>query len=163
MPRRGAAPDLKHEPPLTLGNVSLAWAPYVIMSVLLLLTGLARQREQHRALHVGPLRSKYLIPIPLLDRQSQRDSQLQVEGREPQPEKAEFDFPWLTAPGSAVFVAALFSMLLLRTTPTQIARVVRRTFVPQPDGTAASQRRDRRAAQADRHREQRLGRQQNPR
>jgi len=122
-------PDLKHEPPLTLRNVSLAWAPYVVMSVLLLLTGLVRQKEQHDPVHVGLLRSKYAISIPLLDKQSQRDSQLQVEGRGPQPEKAEFDFPWLTAPGSAVFVSALFSMLLLRTTPTQIARVVRRTFV----------------------------------
>jgi L-lactate transport len=117
------------EPPLTFANVSLAWAPYVIMSVLLLLTGLVRQKEQHGPVHLAGVRTKFSIPIPLLDRQSQRDPQLQVEGEESHPEKAEFDLPWLTAPGSAVFVAALLSMVLLRTNVTQIGRVVRRSFL----------------------------------
>src|SRR5207248_10006697 len=36
------------EQPLTVANVTLAWAPYGLMSVLLLLTGLVRQEEQRR-------------------------------------------------------------------------------------------------------------------
>src|SRR5207248_2985456 len=36
------------EPPLTIGNVSMAWAPYALMSILLLLTGLVRQEEGRR-------------------------------------------------------------------------------------------------------------------
>jgi lactate permease len=46
----------------------------------------------------------------------------------PRPEKAEFNFAWLTAPGSAVFAAALLSMVMLRMNRRQIARVFQRTF-----------------------------------
>jgi hypothetical protein len=41
-------------------------------------------------------------------------------------------------------------------------RLVTRKWAPEPDGTAASQRRDRRADRAARHREQRLGIQEDP-
>src|SRR5205807_3310188 len=44
------------------------------------------------------------------------------------PESAEFNFAWLTAPGTPVFVAALLSMLMLRMRPGAIAWVFRRTF-----------------------------------
>src|SRR5579884_900859 len=39
------AEDKHPEKPLTFGSVSMAWAPYAIMSVLLLLTGFVRQEE----------------------------------------------------------------------------------------------------------------------
>ncbi|HEX5272328.1 MAG TPA: L-lactate permease, partial [Gemmataceae bacterium] len=45
------------------------------------------------------------------------------------PEKAEFNFAWLTAPGTAVFLAALLSMVMLRTSPAQVGRVFQRTFL----------------------------------
>ncbi len=116
------------ERPLTVGSVSLAWAPYVLMSVLLLLTGLVRQREGNRAqlgpVKVGALETNYLIPVPWLDGESHRDPRLQA----PKPEKAVFDFAWLTAPGTAVFVAVLLSMAMLRMNGGQIKRVVWRTF-----------------------------------
>ena len=38
-----------------------------------------------------------------------------------------FNLPWLTAPGSPVFVAAVLSMLLLRMNGAQVGRVFRRT------------------------------------
>jgi lactate permease len=142
------------EPRLTVWNVGVAWAPYALMSVLLLLTGLLRQREQHGPVHLGPLQTKYAIPIYALHEQSHRDPKLvpirteQAAGLAfsssnllaaainaenarrlaPQPEKAEFDFAWLTAPGSAVFVSALLSMTMLRMSVPQIGRVFRRTF-----------------------------------
>ena len=43
----------------------------------------------------------------------------------PKSEVAEFNFIWLTAPGSAVFLAALLSMLLLWMHPRQIGAVFR--------------------------------------
>src|SRR5438094_4240010 len=46
----------------------------------------------------------------------------------PTPEKAEFNFAWLTAPGTAVFAAAVLSMLMLRMDRGQIVRVFQRTF-----------------------------------
>jgi lactate permease len=116
------------EPSLTTWRVSVAWAPYGLMSVLLLLTGLVRQKEQHGPVDIGPLRSKYVLAIYALHDRSYRDPKLVPIGTEPKPEKAEFDFAWLTAPGSAVFAAALVSMVMLRMSRPQIGRVFRRTF-----------------------------------
>jgi lactate permease len=131
-----ATPDAKQaaELPLTLGRVSLAWAPYVLMSVLLFLTGLVRQVEGRQArgeppVMVGPVRTNYLMPVPFLHQQVLRDPDLQDEKRRGQPEKAIFDLPWLTAPGSAVFVAAVLSMALLRMDAGQIRRTFYRTFL----------------------------------
>jgi lactate permease len=115
------------EPPLTIRSVSLAWAPYVLMSVLLLLTGLVRQKEGHGPVHIGPIQTSYKIPIPFLNKEVVRDARLQEPGHPPHLETAEFDFAWLTAPGTAVFVAALLSMVMLRMNGTQIRAVVRRT------------------------------------
>ena len=146
--------DPEDEPPLTFRTVAVAWAPYVLMSLLLLLTGLVRQEEQHGPVHIGPLQTKFAIPIYALHNQSHRDPQLVPIRTEqmaalvfssknplaavmnaqaarqlaPKPEKAEFDLAWLTAPGSAVFVAALLSMLMLRMNGWQIGRAFQRTF-----------------------------------
>ena len=49
--------------------------------------------------------------------------------REQRGESAIFNFAWLTAPGTAVFFAALVSMALLRMNGGQIGRVVQRTFL----------------------------------
>jgi lactate permease len=123
------------EKPLTLGSVSLAWAPFALMSVLLFLTGLVRQKEvpvkegPGPVRVIGPLYTNYQIAVPTLHRQVWRDERLHDPSKgPPQPEGALFNFPWLTAPGTAVFLAALASMALLRMNGRQIAAVTRRTF-----------------------------------
>jgi lactate permease len=141
--------------PLTIRSVSLAWTPYVLMSLLLLMTGIVRQMEGRGPVRVGWLHTNYLIPIPLLDREAYRhprlvpikteeaailalassmpfDAALNLQLAErlaPKPEKAEFNFAWLTAPGTAVFTAALISMFMLRMNVNQTGRVVRRTII----------------------------------
>ncbi len=153
------------EPRLTWKSVSLAWAPYALMSLLLLLTGLVRQAEGKHAVQIGPVQTNYLLKVFALDGQSYRDRQLHpirtvdqslravgaeeaavlvIAGPNPLvaamnaevarrvtdvPEKAEFNFAWLTAPGTAVFAAALLSMLMLRMNRAQIGAVVKRTFI----------------------------------
>jgi lactate permease len=118
------------EPPLTWKNVSLAWAPYALMSVLLLLTGLVRQEEGHGPVAVGPIRTNYMVPVPGLHQEVMRDAELHDKSKgEQQPEKAEFNFAWLTAPGTAVFIAAILSMLMLRMSWQQVGAVVHRTFL----------------------------------
>src|SRR5207237_1057211 len=72
--------------------------------------------------------TRYAVPIPLLHKQSLRAERLQEPGQQAQAENAEFDFAWLTAPGTAVFVAALLSMLMLRMNRQQVWRVFQRTF-----------------------------------
>jgi lactate permease len=154
----GAATSAGDSIPLTGKTISLAWAPYALMSALLMLTGWVRQLEGERMKHgqfveIGPVQTNWLIPVPTLDRESHRDPRLHVVKAEesaalvlssdnplstattlqiarkqaPTPEKAEFNFAWLTAPGSAVFVAALLSMVLLRMNRGQIVRVFQRT------------------------------------
>src|SRR5262249_10830773 len=126
----------KEEPPLTAWNVTVAWFPYVLMSILLLLTGLVRQREglrntinpqtgeKYGPAMIGPIETNYIVPIPWLDKQSVRDERLhEGEAGENKPESATFNFAWLTSPGSAVFAAALLSMALLRMNGRQIAWV----------------------------------------
>ncbi|HEY7423216.1 MAG TPA: L-lactate permease [Gemmataceae bacterium] len=129
------------ETPLTAWNITVAWFPYVLMSILLLLTGLVRQREglrntinpetgeKYGPARIGPIETNYIVPIPWLDKQSVRDELLHGgdEG-ENKPESATFNFAWLTAPGSAVFAAALLSMALFRMNGEQIAWVFKRTF-----------------------------------
>jgi lactate permease len=139
--------------PLTARSIALAWMPFGLMSVLLLLTGLVRQEESHRTVYIGPVRTKFSIPVPTLDGTSMRDQRLHpvaldklgvamlasnsplsavahvaiAHRVEPKPEKAVFDIPWLTAPGTAVFFAAVLSMVLLRMNTAQIGRVLHRT------------------------------------
>jgi lactate permease len=150
-----------NEPPLNWKTVCLAWAPFGIMSVMLMLTGWVRQMEGEAMKTggfipvVGDLHTNYMIPVPTLDRESYRDPRLHVVKAEeaaalvlssdsplsaaatlavarkqaPTPEKAEFNFAWLTAPGTAVFLAALLSMAMLRMNSGQVGRVFHRTFV----------------------------------
>jgi lactate permease len=126
----GPPPGPGDEEPLTWKNVSLAWAPYALMSVLLLLTGLVRQTEGKHPVIFGPVQTNYMIPVPGLDGECMRDPVLHEAARgEQKPEKAEFNFAWLTAPGTAVFAAALLSMLMLRTSGAQVGRVFQRTFL----------------------------------
>ncbi len=164
-PAGGVAPakPLDDGPPLTFRSVSLAWAPYALMSLLLLLTGLVRQKEGRETVTFGPVQTNYMLKIPGLHGQSYRDPLLHpVKTFDPSlapvgaeeaaaltlaagdplgaavnatlarrladvPEKAEFNFAWLTAPGSAVFVAALLSMAMLRMKRAQVGAVLRRT------------------------------------
>jgi lactate permease len=140
-----AAYDRAHDPhvaaaaperPLTFGRIVLAWAPFAIMSLLLLLSGLLRQEEGQRRrdklspLMVGPVQTSYTFAIPFLDQRVMRDASLHDPSLgEQKLEKAEFEIPWLTSPGFPVFAAALFSMLLLRMRPRAIFRALRTTCI----------------------------------
>lgn len=160
----GSNPSNPEHTPLSAGKIALAWTPFAIMSVLLMLTGIVRQMEGKGPVKIGGPDSKwqtnYLIPIPGLDNQVHRDPRLHLVRAEqaaalsvgqlvplalsptgvelaptlllaerlaPKPERAQFNFAWLTAPGTAVFVAACISMLLLRMNARQILSVFRRT------------------------------------
>jgi lactate permease len=158
-------PGPDNDPPLTWKSVCLAWAPYAVMSLLLMLTGLVRQMEGKHVVKVGPVQTNYMLKVPGLDGRSQRDGELHaIKTVDPAlnpvnaesaaalvvgspdvlaavinadvarrttdvPEKAEFNFAWLTSPGSAVFASALLSMLMLRTNRAQVRAVFRRTFL----------------------------------
>jgi lactate permease len=122
------SPAGKQEP-LTARSIAIAWMPFALMSVFLMLTGLVRQREAKGPVVVAGIQTNYLIPIPYLHEEVERDASLRIEGKPAEKEKALFNFAWLTAPGTAVMIAAMVSMLLLRMTPAQIGAVLKRTCV----------------------------------
>ena len=122
------------EAPLTVGRIALAWAPFAIMSLLLLLSGLLRQEEGQRRrdklgpVMIGPIQTSYMVTIPFLDGRVMRDPSLHDPKRGKQnPEKAEFEIPWLTSPGFPVFWAGLVSMLMFRMGPCAIYLAFRTT------------------------------------
>jgi lactate permease len=106
------------------------------MALCLLLTGFVRQKEESVKPTAGPgpvgsgwFATNYRIPVPTLTGTVYRDARLVEEGKEPKPEGALFNFAWLTAPGSAVFLAAILSMFMLRLDLGQAKRVFRRTLL----------------------------------
>jgi L-lactate transport len=117
---------------LTAANIALAWTPFALMSVFLMLTGLVRQAESGSKVGpgnvsiAGEFTTNYGVPIPTLHKEVVRDAALDPHQK---PEIAVFNFAWLTAPGTAVFFAALVSMGLLRMNGQQIRNVIRRTFL----------------------------------
>jgi lactate permease len=121
--------DADSDTPLKTREIVLAWAPYALMSVFLLLTGLVRQQEQRGPVSLGPIKTKYMIPIYSLDNECLRDPKISESDAKhpPKPERAEFDFSWLTAPGSGVFLAAVLSVFFLGVRLDQVKRVIGRT------------------------------------
>jgi lactate permease len=121
--------------PLTAGNITLAWTPFIVMSILLMLTGIVRQKESPEKPGPGPVRiagdfaTNYWIPVPTLHEQTQRAEILRPEGKKDHFESALYNFPWLTNPGTPVFLAALMSMVLLRMSLRQIGHVFQRTVI----------------------------------
>jgi len=146
---------------LTAGNITMAWMPFALMSVFLMLTGFVRQKEVPVKEGPGPVRifeglhTNYQLAIPTLHNRSHRDPRLHPVRAEnavalpfasqhpfaaavninlaarsyPRAESALFNFAWLTAPGTAVFFAALASIVMLRMSVAQIGRVIHRTFL----------------------------------
>ncbi len=141
------------ETPLTWWTVSVAWMPFAVMSVLLMLSGFVRQAEGHHPIFIGPIRTNYMIPIWGLNNETERDDNLHpiktinteltpiksstaapaalgmhAKRLGPMPEEAKYNFAWLTSPGTAVFLACILSMLLLRMSWRDIGHVWVLTF-----------------------------------
>jgi L-lactate transport len=126
----------KPEPPLTFASVALAWSPWVIMSGLLMGSGIIRQAEndkerEKRPVDLGVVESFYDVKVPTLHMEVERAERLQKPGAEgdERKEKAVFRFAWLTAPGTAVFLSALVAAFVLRAGPRTLWRVLRRTVI----------------------------------
>ena len=97
--------------------------------------GIVREKEGNRGKDGAVLipgtniETNYLIEVPTLHDQVQREKKLRPVGKEDHKESAKFNFAWLTAPGTAVFFAVLLSIPMLRMSGTQIGRVLMRTVV----------------------------------
>lgn len=127
--------------PLTAGNITLAWMPFILMSIFLMLTGIVRQMEgdpKHKGGVFIPgtgIKTNYKIPVPTLHDKTIRDEKLRKidltkeNGRDNSRDSALFNFAWLTAPGTAVMFAAILSIFMLRMSMAQTQKVFKRTVV----------------------------------
>lgn len=113
-------------PALTRGQVAYAWVPWLLLSVLVFLWGAPQVRE---VLNGGPADrpnalagiSRVTWEMPRLDKQVFRTAPV-VEvpagsDRAAEPERAIYDFNWLSTTGSGIFIAAILTALWLRVTP----------------------------------------------
>jgi L-lactate permease len=65
------------ELPLTAGRIILAWSPWVIMALFLIISGFIRQQEKTQALDLGLVQSFYVEPVPTLHNAVERAYELQ--------------------------------------------------------------------------------------
>ncbi len=95
------------------GEVALAWSPYLLLVIFVLLWGQQSVRILLNSITVQ-------VPWPGLHNQVQRMAPLVVQ---PSPYPALFALNWLSASGSACMFACLFSFLVLRVRPKQVVEV----------------------------------------
>lgn len=119
------------EKPLTLRTVSIAWAPWILMALCLIASGVVRQMEttKKHALEFVGIKTYYDIEIAGLHKEVERAERLVPKNAtgEERKESAVFKFTWLTAPGTPVFMAGLISMVLLRMSRQQVWAVCKKT------------------------------------
>jgi lactate permease len=129
-----AAPD---EEPLHAGQVVYAWMPWVLLSVMVFLWGwppvktyLNGGTADQPNLLAG--RSKVSFPVPGLDKTIYRTAPVAVVpsglDHAANPEKAVYDLNWLSATGTAIFLAAILSAAWLRIGPRLFLGIFVDTF-----------------------------------
>ena len=95
--------------------IAMAWAPYALLVVAVLLSGLLAAELKH-----------FDIPVkwPGLHNTIQRMPPVVAK---PAPYAAVYTFPWLSASGTACLVAAILAAIVVGLKPRQFARVVGHT------------------------------------
>jgi lactate permease len=109
----------------TSSQVARAWMPFVVLTIFVLLWGLPAIKSTLNRV-TTPAFERGGWDVPVLHLAVTRAAPVVSK---PEPEKAKFDFNWLTATGSACFVAAIFAGILLGVAPAELARIFWRTLV----------------------------------
>lgn len=112
---------------MSLRDTVSAWVPYIALCVLMVVIGTANGREKNLdKLQLGPIKTYYEVHMPGLDQQVQRTPPVVEAGTKP--EKATWDFKWLTTPGTSVFFTVLLMIPVLGIKQRQIGAIVRKTI-----------------------------------
>ncbi len=99
------------ETPPTRREAFSAWLPWLIVSIMVFAWGIPAVKNQLNSL------SRFEIQVPGLHLNVVRDQPVVAA---PEPEKAVFQFNWLSATGTALMLAGLISGSLLGLSPVQI-------------------------------------------
>lgn len=108
----------------TGGQIAKAWMPFVILSIFVLLWGLPSVKKQLNT-YTTPAFARGGWDFPMVHRAISRDQPVVAK---PTPENAKYDFNWLTATGTACFLAALVSGIFLRVSVKEMFQVFGRTL-----------------------------------
>jgi lactate permease len=106
-------------------QIARAWMPFVVLTVFVLLWGLPAIKTALNK-NTTPAFERGGWDMPVLHMAVTRAAPVVSK---PEPERAKFDFNWLSATGSACFIAAIFAGVLLGVAPAELARIFWRTLV----------------------------------
>jgi lactate permease len=105
-------------------RIARAWMPFAVLTLFVLLWGLPSIRTALNQVST-PAFERGGWDVPGLHLAVTRAAPVVSQ---PEPEKAKLDFNWLAATGSACFLAAIFSGLLLGVSPAELIRIFGRTL-----------------------------------
>jgi len=106
-------------------KVARAWMPFAILVAFVLMWGLpAIKNAMNRT--TTPAFERGGWDVPVLHLAVTRSAPVVSK---PEPERAKFDFNWLSATGSGCFLAAIVSALLLGVSPVDAMKIFWRTLV----------------------------------
>jgi lactate permease len=102
----------------TAGVVAKAWMPFVFLSLMVLLWGIPFVNKSLSLLSV-------LIPVPYLHLNVMKNAPVVTR---PAAEPAIYNFNWLAATGTGIFVTVLLSAIFLRVSPRDLRQLFCKTF-----------------------------------
>jgi lactate permease len=109
----------------TKGQIARAWMPFVILAVFVLLWGLPPIKAAMNQ-WTTPAYGRGGWDVPVLHLAITRGEPVV---RKPEPERAKFDFNWLSATGTGCFLAAVVSGLLLGVAPARMMKIFWQTLL----------------------------------
>jgi len=115
----GASEPAASPPRHSTAELVRAWAPWIVLSVIVFIWGIPQVKAFLDGLSVGR------FPVPGLDRVVFRVPPVVAEATA---EPAVFTFNWLSFTGTGIFVAALVSGILMSFSPRRLLRAYGRTL-----------------------------------
>ena len=110
----------------TTREVLYGWLPFLILGVFVLVWGWPSIKAALNAAELGPLKGRYVIDVPFLDRAVVRMPPIATEAS---PERAQYTFNWLSATGTGVMIAAALTALTAGFTVRRFFESFRKTCV----------------------------------
>ncbi len=111
----------EEKPTYTRNQIISAWIPWVLLSLLVFLWGIPQVKDVLNGPTVG-------FEVPFLHNKIARGPEVVAAELANKPEGAVYNFNWLSATGTAIFIAAILSAFWLRIGPGRFLRIFLETL-----------------------------------